>query len=85
MPVVKKLKVQSKVSFKEMSEKLLDEMKYLKQVEIHPKFMLFLVFIKQIRLKCRANQKIIWTITFSHHCCITKNKTIELISLFWRQ
>ena len=32
-------------------------MKYLKQVEMYPKFMLFLMFIKQIQLKMQSKSE----------------------------
>ena len=53
MAAVRKLKVSSNVTFKEMSEKLLyvKQVLYLKQVKMHPKFMLFLMLINLIQLK----------------------------------
>ena len=83
MAVVKKLKYKSNVTFKEMPERLL--IKYLKQVEMHPKFMLFLMFIKWIQLKIQSKSvDHLGNYSFAlllHH----KNKTMESISLVWRQ
>ena len=47
--------------------------------------MLSLMFINRIQLKMQSESEDHLGITVSHHRCITKNKTMELISLFWTQ
>ena len=45
-------------------------MKYLKQVEMHPKFILFLMFIKRIQLKMQSESEDLGNYSFApllHH------------------